>query len=183
MNGIREKHIALAAGLLIGLFVFAQQARSEDKADEPKEVLFANDLGPATVDVSSYPVKLQKTYRSTLRRCAKCHSLSRVLNSQFAEASEEELAELKKKYPKAFADEKYFTADAGLWKRYVKRMQRKPGSGIKKKEAKKIWEFLVYDSKVRKLKDPKKWVGHRKRLLAEFKKKFPKKYEEHYGEH
>jgi hypothetical protein len=36
------------------------------------------------------------------------------------------------------------------WERYIKRMMRKPGSGINKDEAKKIFDFLVYDSVVRK---------------------------------
>jgi hypothetical protein len=36
------------------------------------------------------------------------------------------------------------------WSRYVKRMMRKPGSGIDSADGKKIFEFLVYDSSVRK---------------------------------
>ena len=36
------------------------------------------------------------------------------------------------------------------WSRYVKRMMHKPGSGISAAEGKKIYEFLVYDSSVRK---------------------------------
>jgi hypothetical protein len=36
------------------------------------------------------------------------------------------------------------------WSRYIKRMMNKPGSGISSGEGKKIYDFLVYDSSVRK---------------------------------
>jgi hypothetical protein len=36
------------------------------------------------------------------------------------------------------------------WSRYIKRMMHKPGSGISSAEGKKIYEFLTYDSSVRK---------------------------------
>ena len=36
------------------------------------------------------------------------------------------------------------------WERYVKRMMRKPGSGINQAAGKDIYEFLAYDSKTRK---------------------------------
>ena len=36
------------------------------------------------------------------------------------------------------------------WERYIKRMMHKPGSGIGTGDAKKIFDFLVYDSSIRK---------------------------------
>jgi hypothetical protein len=36
------------------------------------------------------------------------------------------------------------------WSRYIKRMMNKPGSNISAAEGKKIYEFLAYDSSVRK---------------------------------
>ena len=53
-----------------------------------------------------------------------CHRLSRPINSDYALPSE--------------------------WESYVKLMMHKPGSGINNGDARKITEFLIYDSSVRK---------------------------------
>ena len=58
------------------------------------------------------------------QKCTQCHKLSRPVNCDYAMPDE--------------------------WSRYVKRMMRKPGSGISSSEAKQIFEFLVYDSSIRK---------------------------------
>jgi hypothetical protein len=58
-------------------------------------------------------------------------------------------------------------------------MMNKPGCNIEKAEGKKIWEFLAYDSFHRKGgANAAKWAEHRKKLVAEFKAKYPKRYEE-----
>jgi hypothetical protein len=57
-------------------------------------------------------------------KCTQCHKLSRPINSDYATPDE--------------------------WSRYIKRMMHKPGSGISNADGKKIYEFLVYDSSVRK---------------------------------
>src|SRR5437016_10719656 len=49
---------------------------------------YANDAGPASIDVSSYPPDIQDTYKNLfLVRCQRCHTASRPLNSQFLEPS------------------------------------------------------------------------------------------------
>ena len=53
-----------------------------------------------------------------------CHRLSRPINSDYALPSE--------------------------WEGYVKLMMHKPGSGITSGDARKITDFLIYDSSVRK---------------------------------
>jgi hypothetical protein len=58
------------------------------------------------------------------QKCTQCHKLSRPINSDYALPAE--------------------------WERYVKRMMHKPGSGINPAEGKKIFDFLVYDSSIRK---------------------------------
>ena len=86
-------------------------------------------------------------------RCAQCHTASRPLNSRFD--------------------------DSDTWNRYVKRMMNKPGCEITKAEAKSIWQFLSYDSEKRKKgANAAAWKAHREKLVAEFKAKFPKRYEE-----
>jgi hypothetical protein len=82
------------------------------------------EKGPTTVDVSKYPDAIKEGYEVFAQKCTQCHKLSRPINSDYALPEE--------------------------WSRYVKRMMRKPGSGIGAGDGKKIYEFLVYDSSVRK---------------------------------
>lgn len=82
------------------------------------------EKGPATVDVSKYPDGIKENYEVFSQKCTQCHKLSRPINSDYALPAE--------------------------WERYVKRMFHKPGSGISSGEAKQIFEFLVYDSIIRK---------------------------------
>ena len=99
------------------------------RADEPldaqtKARIERFEKGPATVDVSKYPDAIQENYQVFSQKCSQCHKLSRPINSDYALPDE--------------------------WSRYIKRMMHKPGSGISAGEGKKIYEFLVYDSSLRK---------------------------------
>jgi hypothetical protein len=82
------------------------------------------EKGPATIDISKYPEGIKSNYEVFSQKCTQCHKLSRPINSDYALPDE--------------------------WSRYVKRMMHKPGSGINSAEGKEIYEFLVYDSSVRK---------------------------------
>ncbi len=82
------------------------------------------EKGPAAVNVSKYPAAIQQDYEVFTQKCSQCHKLSRPINSDYALPDE--------------------------WSRYVHRMMSKPGSGIDGGVGKKIYEFLVYDSSVRK---------------------------------
>jgi hypothetical protein len=77
------------------------------------------DDGPDKVDVSSWPPAMQKRYPVFLVKCAKCHPVARPINSRF---------------------------DAADWKRYMKKMIRRPNSGINEEQAADIYEFLKYYS-------------------------------------
>jgi len=101
-------------------------AVSASHAQDPssEEQLAELDRGPQTIDVSAYPEEMQQKYTLFAERCSKCHTLARPINSDYALEDE--------------------------WSRYVKRMMRKPGSGIAPKEGKQIFEFLAYDSSIRK---------------------------------
>ena len=96
--------------------------RAQEKPLDPR--IAAYDKGPATIDVSKYPKDMQDRYKIFSARCVKCHTLARPINCDFALEDE--------------------------WERYVKRMMRKPGSGINATDGKAIYEFLAYDSKIRK---------------------------------
>jgi cytochrome c5 len=116
------------AVFLLGAAAFALStagvARADDLDAATKARLAQFDSGPATVDVSKYPQAIQDDYKVFSQKCAQCHKLSRPINSDYVLPDE--------------------------WARYVKRMMYKPGSGISGAEAKEIYEFLVYDSSVRK---------------------------------
>jgi hypothetical protein len=100
-------------------------ARAADELDaETKARVERFEKGAATIDVSKYPDGIKDNYQVFSEKCTQCHKLSRPINSDYALPDE--------------------------WSRYVKRMMHKPGSGINATEGKKIYEFLVYDSSVRK---------------------------------
>lgn len=129
---------------------------TEEEAREAAKRPYANDLGPDAIDVSAYPPKMQRAYALFSQKCSHCHTLARPINSQWATSA--------------------------FWEHYVKRMWRKPGSGVNGAEAKQIWEFLVYDLQARKLDRREEFEASRKALLEEFKQKYPERYQELYGE-
>ena len=86
---------------------------------------FPADEGPNFIDVSTYPEEMQTLYQLFTKKCSRCHTVARPINSSFT--SEE-------------------------WRKYVHKMRRKPGSGLNPKTAEKIIQFLVYDAKHRKRK-------------------------------
>jgi cytochrome c5 len=116
---------------VLGLAIAAAAALIARAADEPldaetKARVERFEKGPATVDVSKYPDGIKENYEVFSTKCSQCHKLSRPINSDYAIPEE--------------------------WSRYIKRMMRKPGSGISTGDGKKIFDFLAYDSSVRKKK-------------------------------
>ena len=77
------------------------------------------DYGPGSIDVSKYPPEMQKAYDMFAVKCAKCHPLARSVNARFS---------------------------AQDWKRYMKKMIRRPNSGVNEVQAANIYEFLKYHS-------------------------------------
>ncbi len=80
------------------------------------------DKGQNYVDVSGYPPQMQEYYQLFANKCSRCHTLARPINSTFTDKE---------------------------WKKYVRQMMRKPGSGLTPKTASQITEFLVYDAQIR----------------------------------
>ncbi len=140
---------------------------------------YPNDAGPDTIDVSKYPPDVQAKYRLFARRCSQCHSIARPINAQFLELSAEEQAAAKAKSPDLFKNDEIWHVEDHTWSRFVKRMMAKPGANIQGEEAKKIWQFLVEDSRARKMGDSQEmWRLHRQKLIDDFKKSFAKRYDE-----
>ena len=75
------------------------------------------DDGPDRMDVSEFPVEQQRNYEVASVKCTKCHPLSRTVNSRFSAAE---------------------------WKRYMKKMIRRPNSGVNEEQAARIYEFLKF---------------------------------------
>ncbi len=115
--------LVLALGLALGAST-ALRAADDNLDPATKARIERFEKGPATVDVSKYPDAIKDDYQVFSQKCSQCHKLSRPINSDYALPEE--------------------------WSRYVKRMMHKPGSGIGAADGKKIYEFLVYDSSVRK---------------------------------
>jgi hypothetical protein len=99
--------LARALGLAAALALLAGEKADWDPRDD----------GPDKLDVSEFPVEQQRNYEVAAVKCAKCHPLSRTVNSHFS---------------------------AGEWKRYMKKMIRRPNSGVNEEQAAKIYEFLKF---------------------------------------
>lgn len=118
----RTVTVALLATIALAGGIRAALALQKEEPVEPR--ILAYDKGPAKIDVSKYPKDMQERYKVFAKKCSNCHTLARPINSDFV------------------LDEE--------WERYVKRMMRKSGTLISPEEGKQIFEFLAYDSKIRK---------------------------------
>ena len=119
---MRNPKVIAVVALLCGSVLVARAADELDAETKARVERF--EKCAATIDVSKYPDGIKDNYQVFSEKCTQCHKLSRPINSDYALPDE--------------------------WSRYVKRMMHKPGSGINATEGKKIYEFLVYDSSVRK---------------------------------
>ncbi len=99
-------------------------ARAQEKEEPVDPRILGYDKGPAKIDVSKYPDDMKARYKVFVTKCGKCHTPARAINCEFVLDDE--------------------------WERYIKRMMRKAGTFISPDEGKQIFEFVVYDSKVRK---------------------------------
>jgi hypothetical protein len=77
------------------------------------------DSGPDRIDVRGYPEPQQKEYPVYAMKCSKCHPLARSVNAKYS---------------------------ASDWKKYLKRMIRRPNSGINEEQAQAIYDFLKFHS-------------------------------------
>ncbi len=153
--------------------------------DSMKEQLapYANDFGEAEVDERRVPDSVKKGYQLLKSRCAQCHTPARPLNAQYIEVDAAFRDQLLHKHPELFTDPNLLWPDVDLWRRLVKRMAAKPGSNIASDDAKEIYTFLVWLYKDRigpQGEHAEAWRDHRRKLLEDFKKKYPERYKELY---
>jgi hypothetical protein len=150
MKRIACKSILAFSAMILGLLVFWAQtlagqqdvptsSKSDtmtvDKkpagvSDEEWEKIKAKrplpfDNGPSTIDVSAYTPEMQKIYTNIFAKtCSKCHTIARPINAPYALPEE--------------------------WNKYIRKMMKKPGSGVSPDLARQIYKFLIYDSAIRK---------------------------------
>src|SRR5882762_9210601 len=101
-HNIRWMFIAAGVGLLVGMgnpfsdSISAAETDTGGASYESQKATalanpYANDSGPTSIDVSSYPPEIQETYKKFLQTpnfgCQRCHTASRPLNSQYLEPS------------------------------------------------------------------------------------------------
>jgi hypothetical protein len=77
------------------------------------------DSGPDRIDMSDYPPDQRERYEIFAVKCSKCHSLARPISARLTPEQ---------------------------WRGYVKKMARRPGSGINDEAAQRVAEFLAYYS-------------------------------------
>jgi hypothetical protein len=125
---MKGTHWGVIGGVLLlvaTVGVNAQQAPKEAELDPETAARVARfDKGPPKIDVSKYPAEMKANYKVFSEKCVKCHTLARAINCDYVLDDE--------------------------WERYVKRMMRRAGSFISPNEGKQIFEFVTYDSKIRK---------------------------------
>jgi hypothetical protein len=119
---MKKTPFVVAALAVMVVLAAAAALRAQDEPLDPRIAKY--DKGPAKIDVSKYPPEMQQNYKVFLVKCAKCHTVARAINCDFALEDE--------------------------WERYVKRMMNKAGTFISPTEGKQIFDFVVYDSKTRK---------------------------------
>ena len=117
----KTKQAMFVAGALV-LAATTYSAENQKFAADKGHPYLSKDL------IKTYPEDIQKGYKVTLVKCAKCHTPTRGFNTIM-----------------------YNQED---WKRYVKRMMSKPNSNISSDEGKQIYLFLKYDQENRKETNP-----------------------------
>jgi len=125
-NSRRRLLRVVLLGSAASVWAFAAlSAELRGRAQAPLDPrIAAYDKGPDRIDVSKYTKDMQDRYKVFSVKCAKCHKLARAIHCEFVLEDE--------------------------WERYIKRMMNKAGTFISADDGKKVYEFLVYDSKIRK---------------------------------
>ena len=133
----------------LAILLIASAAFAAGKLTERElNARFYYDLGPDQIDVSAYPADHQERYTLFADKCAQCHTLARPINSPLAKRED--------------------------WRRYVNRMHIKAAASSKKEisadDRSKIVDFLVYDSKIRKIDSKADFAQQVTALKARFEK-------------
>jgi hypothetical protein len=173
MTAFLRRAIIFLAPLLLSLSLWA--AAAEAPAQLSKKIKLAEDLGPAAIDVSSYPEEMRKTYQDIfLHLFSFFGTTARIINSPIIEMDEHLEAQERRDNPNLFSDPDLAQISRDGWKKSVEEIhQRPPCCGacplLSLEDARALRRFLVYDSIQRKTgPNAKAWIEQRKDLLRRF---------------
>ena len=185
-TSVALKTLALTATLVLTLVLWASlRAGRADDLESPAGAIFPNDFGPTRIDVSGYPARIQADYKVFVKRCSQCHTIARAINSQYLQLAPQEQKLAQTQEPELFQDDKIWHVNDSVWNGYIQKMHVRAGASLRHYPADidKLTEFLVYDSKSRKMGAHREsWRGARQKLLDDFKKSEPKRYTEIFGQ-
>ncbi len=149
---------------------------AENRSNPLVSPRFPNDAGPDRIDVSGYPEEMRQSYKIFRVKCAACHTIARPINAQYLELSPQGLEQARKEDTEIFKDPRVTMPGDKIWKRYVKRMMSKPGCPVSG-DGRRIWEFLAYDSRQRKMgAQGAAWRALRLKLVEDHRKSNPEEY-------
>lgn len=126
----------------------------EAPAERREAALFHSDLGPDTVDVSSYPAARRRDYEVYARTCSRCHSLARSINAPYASRA--------------------------WWEFYIARMRVRAGFHGEKLDGddiQAVLDFLEHDGAARKLGRPEEFEAQQRVLRRRFEVELAKRME------
>lgn len=161
--------------MIRGLLLAAALAlRAEPALKGPPKL--PEDLGPAVIDVSSYPPDQQRAYREVFLRVYPFleGGPARALNSPLLEIDPAAEGVERRAHPEAYADPSLIAPSRDGWRKEVLRVKlRPPCCGacpiLSREDANRLWTFLVYDSIQRKTGAAAgAWFAHRRDLLRRF---------------
>ncbi|MBI4371394.1 MAG: hypothetical protein HY552_03755 [Elusimicrobia bacterium] len=138
MRGI----LRLAAGVLLASAAWAGGRFTAKQL----AARFYYDLGPEEIDVSGYPKAQRENYAAFAATCARCHTLARPINAPIAARRD--------------------------WERYVARMRVRTkvaaDKSFTREQAKKVVDFLAYDSQIRKVRGRAAFEAQTRQLKVRF---------------
>jgi len=139
---------------------------------------YPEDLGPAQLDVSAYPPEHQKTYQDVFLYFAKyAGGTARLINSPLIEMDPQSERVERQNNPGLFSEPGIAEVSATAWKSHVAKIRNRPPCCgacpyLTLTQARDLWSFLVYDSKVRKTgPQAAAWIKLRRQLIKEFELK------------
>jgi hypothetical protein len=133
------------------------------------------DLGPETIDVSSYPEEYRKTYEKIFVPTFQfLGGMAKAVNSPIIELDPRLETAERREHPELFSDPAVARISADGWRKRVEEIYKRPiccnvCPRLDRAQAKDLWKFLVYDSLHRKTgQNARSWVMFRKSLLERF---------------
>ena len=161
------------------VFVFAVSSSNSTA------ILYPEDLGPATIDITNYPPRYQKIYQDILKpMLGSFGGPARLFNSPIIELNSEQERAERRSNPRLFSDSLIAQPSAKGWKKRVEEIRLRPPccgacAVLTRENAKQLWEFLVYDSLARKTgKNAQDWIRHREALVERFQREYSERFKQ-----